>query len=667
LDGKLKTLKDANAGTTTYYYDTSNWLTKTVFPDGSYEEYAPDSNSNILTKRTRKGDIITYSYDNLNRMASKACPSYPAVTYAYDIASRLTSVIAGGSAATSYIYDNLNRTIQVTYPGAKYVSYEYDKASNRLKLTYPDGTYIAYTYDQLNRLQYIKDQSNNTVSGYSYDPLSRRTGLHYLNGTNTEYSYDNLDRLLDKVNKKTMGAVISGFAYTYDNAGNRRTMDETRGTSAPVRTNYDYDNVYRVTNVTYPSGNPFAPTAYSYDPVGNRTQVQGDVTDIYSSNILNQYTQVNQTAYTYDGNGNLTSDGASTYSYDYENRLTAGTVPARGLSLSYTYDPLGRRIQKSVNGQATSYIYDGDQIIAEYNGSGVLTKKFIYGPGIDEPICLKVIASGSEAIYYYHFDGLGSVTELTNSSGQVIEYYTYDIFGSVIIKDGNGNVLSQSAVGNPYYFTARQLDPETGLYYYRARYYSSLIGRFLQTDPVGYSAGINLYTYCGNNPVNFVDPTGKLAILRALKNKATVTIITTSGKKIVIVASSAADIVKAIEQVKENGEKIKVFDYVGHGFENGGGLYMANGSLVTNDSDKEKGDISFNDIKDIIRDAFALDAEVRLGACQSAAGNNSIAKKFADLLPKANVSGYTGTAKPALIGGGTFPEWWTGSRRITVK
>ena len=265
---------------------------------------------------------------------------------------------------------------------------------------------------------------------------------------------------------------------------------------------YAYDKTYRVKGVDYPSGYPFADIAYDYDLVGNRTQVSGGVIELYSSNRLNQYTQVNSTPYSYDGNGNLTSDGTNAYSFDYENRMISASKT--GTTAAYTYDPTGRRIRKDVNGQITGYIYDGDQVIAEYGGTGALTKKFIYGPGIDEPVCLKA----GQATYYYHTDGLGSVTELTDSSSSVIEKYTYDIFGNVIIKDAQGNVLSQSAVGNPYFFTARALDPETGLYYYRARYYNPKIGRFLQTDPVGYSAGINLYAYCSNNPINRTDPSG---------------------------------------------------------------------------------------------------------------------------------------------------------------
>ncbi|MFH1230489.1 MAG: RHS repeat-associated core domain-containing protein [Planctomycetota bacterium] len=225
---------------------------------------------------------------------------------------------------------------------------------------------------------------------------------------------------------------------------------------------------------------------------------------------LNQYTQTQDaqhtTQYTYDSNGNLSGDGTWVYAYDYENRLTSATKS--GTTAAYKYDAFGRRIQKEVTQGAQhtthNYIYDGDQVIAEYDSSGILSKKYVYGLGIDEPILLD---NGTNK-YYYHFDGLGSVTEITNSSGSVAEKYEYDAYGKTTIKDASDNVLTQSAIGNSYGFTGRELDSETGLYYYRARYYSPGLGRFLQRDPVGYTAGINLYTYCSNNPINWVDPSG---------------------------------------------------------------------------------------------------------------------------------------------------------------
>jgi len=215
-------------------------------------------------------------------------------------------------------------------------------------------------------------------------------------------------------------------------------------------------------------------------------------------------------AHTYDDNGNLAFDGQFHYYYDCENRLTDINDVNDALVASYAYDYRGRRITKLVYDSpnvTTQYCYDGDQVIAEYDGSGALLRKFIYGPGIDEPICLIEVADNN-AVYYYHFDGLGSVVALSDVNSVLVERYTYDVFGRPTICDANGVVIEESAYGNPYLFTARAYDTESGLYYYRARYYDYYTGRFLQPDPIGYADGLSLYGYVGNNPCGYADPSG---------------------------------------------------------------------------------------------------------------------------------------------------------------
>ena len=157
-----------------------------------------------------------------------------------------------------------------------------------------------------------------------------------------------------------------------------------------------------------------------------------------------------------------------------------------------------------MDGVTTNFVYDGDQILAEYDQAGTLQKKYVYGSGIDEPILMQ---SGANK-YYYNRDGLGSVSEITDNAGTVIEKYSYDVYGKAVIKDASDNMLTQSAIGNRYGFTGRELDYETGLYHYRARAYSPELGRFLQTDPIGYYDATNLYQYTGNSPNNFLDPLG---------------------------------------------------------------------------------------------------------------------------------------------------------------
>lgn len=175
-------------------------------------------------------------------------------------------------------------------------------------------------------------------------------------------------------------------------------------------------------------------------------------------------------------------------------------IPDTWDTVTYTYDAAGRRIAKTFDNQTClKYIYDGSQYVAEYDGNNNLLRKYVYGPGIDQPICM-IDVEHSSATHYYHFDALGSVVGLSNVSGNIAEVYEYSAYGQVGASDPNHL--------NLFMFTGREFDKESGLYYYRARFYSPEVGRFLQNDPVGYQAGMNLYRYCRNNPVNLTDPFG---------------------------------------------------------------------------------------------------------------------------------------------------------------
>jgi RHS repeat-associated protein len=235
-------------------------------------------------------------------------------------------------------------------------------------------------------------------------------------------------------------------------------------------------------------------------PVLNGT-VMGSTYD-----VANRMLTSPDTTYTYDNNGNTLTktdaSGTTTYGYDYENRLISASMPG-GIVATYTYDPFGRRISKSVNGVTTQYLYDGMNIIKEYDGTGTLLASYVHGPGIDEPISM---TRGGQT-FYYHADGLGSITGLTDSSQTVVQNYGYD---------GFGNLTQTPTIQNPYTYTGREWDRETGLYYYRARYYDPQTGRFLTEDPIGFAGGdVNLYGYVWNNPVKFTDPSGNYGFVGA--------------------------------------------------------------------------------------------------------------------------------------------------------
>jgi RHS repeat-associated protein len=294
-------------------------------------------------------------------------------------------------------------------------------------------------------------------------------------------------------------------AYAYDNVGNRTKMTVTDNSGSSVYL-YTYGSIYQMTGVDYPAG--FDPelatdTTFDYDAAGNRETVEDDSgVCTYTVNKLNQYETAGPVNFEYDPNGNMTYDGTNRYTHDLENRLIrvqkADTL--QELS-SYVYDAAGRRVERKCNGVTlVKYVYDGDRCIAEYNGSGQLLRQYIYGPGVDEPICMVEKTGSYTGTYYYHFDGLGSVVALTDEDGLGVQFYDYSVYGQVS--------ASNPAHPNRFMFTGREYDKETGLYYYRARYYNPQIGRFLQTDPVGYQAGMNLYAYCGNNSLNWADPYG---------------------------------------------------------------------------------------------------------------------------------------------------------------
>jgi RHS repeat-associated protein len=238
--------------------------------------------------------------------------------------------------------------------------------------------------------------------------------------------------------------------------------------------------------------------SYSYDAAGNRTASLG--VSSYTTNASNELTATSNASYTYDGNGNTLTKtmgpNTTTYAWDYDNRLTTVTLPGSGGTVTFKYDPLGRRIYKSSSTATSVFAYDGDNLLEETNSSGAAVSRYAQTQNIDEPLAM---ARGGTTSFY-NADGLGSLTSLTSGTGALAQTYTFDSFGRQIGSSGS--------LANPFQFTGREFDPETGLYFYRARYYDPQAGRFMAEDPTGFEGGVNFYAYVGNNPVNYVDPSG---------------------------------------------------------------------------------------------------------------------------------------------------------------
>jgi RHS repeat-associated protein len=463
------------------------------------------------------------------------------ITYEYNAKGWLTAIKDGGT-----------NTI---------VSYDYDAAGRRTKRTLENSTFTIYDYDNADQLTSIwhkraSSGTTNTISRYQYgyDDAGNRTNMTY-SGTGVSpvrsesYSYDAADQLTGAT-YSTNNLVVRTVFYSYDAAGNRTGMVEIAAATTNTTTyTANSDNQLTSRNTTVrpltvtgnvnpgaASNKWYASTAatkgktaavstnagtfaISGVPVSDGANaLTVTVTDV-SGNIGTQivsFTVAGTQSIGYDLNGNQTNENAWAFSYDRENRLVAATSVSS--VVQYSYDALGRLIQRIAGNSTNRMYYAGWQLIAEYNGAGSLQRRYIYGPGIDELIRMTVGSTN----YYSHVDGLGSVTEITDSAGAKSEGYTYDVYGAPTFYNGSGIATNGSTVGNRLLFTGRDRDPDTGWYNYRHRYYSPVLVHFAQPDPIGIESGtINLYRFCRNNPISFADPSGLLscADLIALKNR----------------------------------------------------------------------------------------------------------------------------------------------------
>jgi len=348
------------------------------------------------------------------------------------------------------------------------------------------STYASYGYDVANRLNTITDSGSLAVT-YVYDNSNKLTSRTLPNGISTAYDYDGLNRLT-RLRHTTATATLTDNQYGYDNAKRISQMTDLGGAHA-----YSYDSIDRLTSATYPGTTS---ESYTYDAVGNRTA--SHVSSSYTYQPFNKVTSAGGATYTYDNNGNLLTKVVGTdttqYAWDFENRLKQVTLP-NGTVVNYKYDALGRRIQRTTSAGADErYVYDGENVVQDLNSSSSVVTSYLNGPGLDNHLRQTNATTG---VSYFLSDHLGSTVGLTDSSANLVEQITYDSFGNHV---ASGRTR--------YTYTGRERDADTGLMYYRARFYDPQVGRFINEDPIGLDGGINPYAYVGNNPVSFIDPSG---------------------------------------------------------------------------------------------------------------------------------------------------------------
>ncbi|TWB39022.1 RHS repeat-associated core domain-containing protein [Nitrospirillum pindoramense] len=472
-DGLTQTLMDGNNNTTSYAYDTLNRLQTVTYPSAnggaSQAGYGYDgATGRVKTQTLRDGQQLTYSYDNLGLITGRTGAGVT-LGSTYDNLGRLTSATSSTGPTVSQTYDALGHlTSQTT--GTQTVGSRYDAAGRLVNLVWPDNFTATYCYDGTGALTSIwagwvpgtsctnadgvssvSDSNASRLVTYTYDESGRRTATKRANGVTTSYGFDGASRLTSQ--KMTGSNADLSVTFSYNQAGQilGRTLSNAQYT-APVPTN------------------------------GTLSQ---------PVNALNQATSSGGQAITYDGRGNITGFAGATMAYDVDNHLTS----LSGTSLGY--DGLGRLYQV-VQSSTTRFLYFGDRLVAEYDGSspGVMQRRYIPGAGVDETVVWYQGAGTGDRRWLIP-DERGSIIAVANDSGRVLGINTYDEYG----RPARNNM-------GRFQYTGQIWLAEIEAYHYKARIYIPTLGKFAQADPTGYAAGMNLYAYAEGDPINRTDPTG---------------------------------------------------------------------------------------------------------------------------------------------------------------
>lgn len=564
--GRVQTSIDATGLQLTYGYDDLNHLISITYPDSktvSYEYNSPASPHLITRTVERSGREWFYEYDALKQLQRVINPEKGVLQYNYDGNKNLVEFIDPNSNVTSYEYSLDNRVTRKIYADSSSVSYdyfntgllkkrtsgrginsyyEYDEDYNLLSVQYSDETpAVSFIYDNYSRLTDVVDGLGSHVISYNadsqltgidgpladdsityhYDDSGRRTGIDILGGEKNSVVYT-----LDDINRMTKITVGSDeYVYTYPDTKNPLIDKLIRPSGA--YTAYQYDDLNRLTGVINSKANADLINSYIYtynnqdlrdsETVTNGLDVTGPEEGLkeFEHNELNQLLSETNPGrnFQYDGDGNLveayTPDGnLFTANYDAENRLASVEFTDSDSSLvkkvySYRWDDfLGRiRVYKDNYLTSDTRIVRGESLaLQDRSGNNSILREYVWGQNLGGGIGgLLNLFVEDFADYHYFYDGKGNVTTLLDGFQNPGASYSYNTFGRLMQKTGTDQ---------PFQFSTKRYDPDTGLSYYGYRFYSPVAERWMNRDPLGEAGGINLYQFVGSDPVNWIDPNG---------------------------------------------------------------------------------------------------------------------------------------------------------------
>lgn len=470
---------------TTYAFDRLNRNTALTYPGGDGETFQFDANSNLVAWN-RGSYTVQYTFDDLDRLSRLDSPTTnDHIVLNYDQLDRVETM-TDNSGTTTYGYTNNYLLDRVTRQTGK-ISYGYDDA-DRLTTMTADGDVTQYSYDDRDRL--VQATLDGQSVHYAFDQADRPTLMSFSNGVSCQQVFNERDGLLSKRYLRG-GSPLFSVKYAYNQLGQRK-LEEKKTSNWTKSTRYAYNKRRELSN-SYRKVNRGCTieTSYGYDL--NHNRIKKDETR-YRSNANDQLTTVQRPSQTlaYNTAGQAVTADSSTYTYSYSDQIK--TVNTGATQASYVYDGNGQRVQKTVDGVISKFLWAGSEIVKEYTGSGDVKAQYFLGGG-------RTAIKHNGKWNFYLTDGLGSTVMLADHRGRSVATWDYSDFGETTQLTGGTSVY------NPFLYTGQELDKETGFYHLRARHYAPSLGKFLSRDPIGYASGSNLYSYT-SDPINFTDPSG---------------------------------------------------------------------------------------------------------------------------------------------------------------